>query len=28
VTRHLHTLMSHELGQDFNLKRALRWGCP
>ena len=27
LTRHLHPLMASELGSDFDLKRALRWGC-
>jgi predicted AAA+ superfamily ATPase len=27
VTRHLHPLLAYELGRDFDLKRALRWGC-
>lgn len=27
LTCHLHPLMALELGSDFDLKRALRWGC-
>jgi predicted AAA+ superfamily ATPase len=27
LTRHLHPLTALELGADFDLKRALRWGC-
>ncbi len=27
LTRHMHPLMALELGKDFDLKRALRWGC-
>ena len=27
VTRHMHPLTALELGKDFDLKRALRWGC-
>ena len=27
VTRHMHPLTAQELGKDFELKRALRWGC-
>jgi len=27
LTRHLHPLTASELGPDFDLKRALRWGC-
>ena len=27
LTRHLHPLTALELGKDFDLKRALRWGC-
>lgn len=27
LTRHLHPLMASELVSDFDLKRALRWGC-
>lgn len=27
LTRHLHPLTAMELGRDFDLKRALRWGC-
>ena len=27
LTRHLHPLTAVELGKDFDLKRALRWGC-
>jgi len=27
LTCHLHPLMALELGPDFDLKRALRWGC-
>jgi predicted AAA+ superfamily ATPase len=27
LTRHLHPFMASELGSDFDLKRALRWGC-
>jgi len=27
VTRHMHPFTALELGDDFDLKRALRWGC-
>ncbi len=27
LTRHMHPLTALELGEDFDLKRALRWGC-
>lgn len=27
LTCHMHPLMASELGSDFDLKRALRWGC-
>jgi uncharacterized protein len=27
LTRHLHPLTALELGKDFDLRRALRWGC-
>src|SRR3990172_6750497 len=27
VPRHMHPLTAQELGNDFDLKRALRWGC-
>jgi predicted AAA+ superfamily ATPase len=27
LTRHLHPFTALELGKDFDLKRALRWGC-
>ena len=27
LTRHMHPLTALELGKDFDLKRALRWGC-
>ena len=27
LTRHMHPLTALELGGDFDLKRALRWGC-
>ncbi|OGX37540.1 MAG: ATPase [Omnitrophica WOR_2 bacterium RIFCSPHIGHO2_02_FULL_52_10] len=27
LTRHMHPLTALELGVDFDLKRALRWGC-
>jgi len=27
LTRHMHPLTALELGRDFDLKRALRWGC-
>jgi predicted AAA+ superfamily ATPase len=27
VTRHMHPLTAIELGRDFDLKNALRWGC-
>ena len=27
VTRHMHPLTAQELGRDFDLKRALRYGC-